>query len=157
MGIGRVVLLAVAGLAVAAGLVFFFVCPCETVPGGYLLGDEVETPVSDWAFANDAGLCQIEVQRGLPHSINLNCMADADGALYLSCARCEGKLWSTAALERPTARIRIGDAVYPVVLTRVDDTSERERAWSARAGKVGSDPGDGPPNHWWSFRVESAL
>jgi len=76
-------------VALGAG-VFWFVCPCAQMPGGALAGTQSVEPVEDWTFVNDAGLCQLQVDRGVPWSVNLNCMA-ADGILYVSCARCAGK------------------------------------------------------------------
>lgn len=151
-------LLVVAGIGVAAFLTWFFYCPCERTSGGYLLGDVADEPVADWTFANDMSevpLCQIQVDAGLlPHSINLNCMAD-NGELYLSCAGCDGKRWSTAALNNPAARLRAGETVYPVTLTRVTDAETLDRAWVARAAKLGR-PTDTPrQDGWWSFRVVS--
>lgn len=141
--------------AVAAFLTWFFYCPCERTPGGWLLGEEVDDPVTDWSFANAVPLCQVQVRRGfVPHSINLNCMASG-GALYLSCASCEGKAWSTAALADPDARIRIGDKVYPVRLRRVEDPAELDEAWLARARKVGRGADIPRQDGWWSFAVTS--
>lgn len=139
--------------AIAAWIV---TCPCERTPGSFLLGDVVTTPVEDWSFVNDeVGLCQIQVQRGLlPHSVNLNCMA-ADGDLYLSCANCDGKAWSTAALNHPAARIRMNGMVYPVTLTRVVDAAELDRAWQARERKLGRDVNRPRQEGWWSFRASS--
>lgn len=139
-------------LGISAGAVYFFYCPCDRVPGGWLLGEEVSTPISDWSFANDAGLCQVQVSTPLPHSINLNCMS-ADGALYLSCMGCAEKTWSSAALERPHGRVRIDERVYPVVFTRVTDEAVLDRAWAARGAKIGSV--NSRPEHWWSFEVRS--
>ena len=140
--------------SLAAVVVIYFYCPCSRLPGGYLLGDEAASPVSDWTFANEVPLCQVEVQTGLPHSVNLNCMA-TEGRLYLSCASCDGKRWSSAALENPSARLRVGDKVYPVTLTRVTESAELDTAWLARATKTRG-PTDAPrPEHWWSFSVTS--
>jgi hypothetical protein len=152
------VFIVVAGLAVAGFLVWFFYCPCERTSGGYLLGTEADEPVVDWSFANDMAtvpLCQIQVSTGfLPHSINLNCMS-TNGELYLSCSGCDGKRWSTAALANPEARLRAGDRVYPVTVTRVLDAATLDRAWVARAAKLGR-PTDTPRQEgWWSFHVES--
>ncbi|MBX3706247.1 MAG: hypothetical protein KF911_06370 [Pseudomonadales bacterium] len=149
---GLVTLLLVVVVAAAAG--WFFYCPCERTPGGWLLGEAVSEPVADWSFANDVPLCQIQVRAGLlPHSINLNCMASA-GALYLSCAQCEGKTWSTAALANPSARLRLGERVYPVTLARVEDAATLDEAWRARETKLGRDPERPREAGWWSFRVE---
>jgi hypothetical protein len=142
-------------VAVAAFAVYFFYCPCERTPGGWLLGEEVEEPVTDWSFANDVPLCQIQVSRGiLPHSINLNCMA-SDGKLYLSCASCDGKAWSTAVLADPDARLRLDDRVYSVRVTRVEDPAVLDEAWRARAEKAGRGLDIPRQEGWWSFRVES--
>lgn len=146
--------MAVVGLG--AFFVYFFYCPCERTPGGWLLGDGVDAAVGDWSFANEVPLCQIQVARGgwWPHSVNLNCMASED-RLYLSCASCEGKTWSTAALADPDARLRVGDAVYPVRLSRVEDAGELNEAWQARARKTGRGLDTPREAGWWSFRVES--
>jgi quinoprotein glucose dehydrogenase len=56
-------------------------------------------------------------------------MADDSGALYLSCARCDGKAWSTAAISNSAGRIRIDGKVYPVTLTRVEEGGLLEVAW----------------------------
>lgn len=150
-----VALAAVLVLAAGAASIYLFYCPCERIPGGWLLGTRVAQPVDDWSFANDVPLCQVQVNTGvLPHAINLNCMA-AEGRLYLSCAGCEGKTWSDAALANPDARLRLHDRVYPVTLSRVEDPAELDLAWQAREGKLGR-PSDTPRQPgWWSFRAES--
>ena len=96
----RSVLLAVLVVVPVSGFLYwFFTCPCATLPGGYLLGAETETPVGDWSFANDISLCQVQINAGvLPHSINLNCMSTTTGNLYLSCSQCGSKRWSNAVL-----------------------------------------------------------
>lgn len=139
---------------VLAGVTWFLYCPCERVPGGWLLGDENVDPVSDWSFVNDAGLCQVQVSAVLPHSINLNCMS-TDEKLYLSCARCEGKYWSRAAIKNADARIRIGERVYPVKISRVVDPQVLDKAWLARVTKLGRSLDSTRPEDWWSFRLDS--
>jgi hypothetical protein len=147
---------ALLGVVVIGLLMTYIVrCPCERIPGTVLFGVEVEEPVSDWAFANAAGLCQIQVQGVIPWSVNLNCMADGDGALYLSCSVCEGKYWSGRALVNSDARVRIAGQVYPVRLTRLQDAKTLDAAWLARASKTGYGVGELRPDHWWSFAVVS--
>lgn len=147
-----------AGLIVAvlviAGTTFFFYCPCERIPGGWLLGDEITDPVSDWSFANDVRLCQIQVKALVPHSVNLNCMSTG-GKLYLSCSSCEGKYWSTAAVNNSGARIRINDHVYPVTISRVLDPKILDEAWVARATKLGRPTDKRRAEGWWSFSLVS--
>lgn len=140
-------------------------CPCDRTPGAILFGAEHEEPVSDWTFANQVTLCQIQIRAGLlPHSINLNCFANESGDLYLSCSNCAGKRWSGFAVEDGTAWLRLEGTVYPVQLTRAMDADELDTAWDARLDKLHSleEPANPPvplgtprPAGWWSFRVVS--
>jgi len=146
------------GLVTATMGVWVSQCPCDRNPGAWLFGEAVDVAVTDWGFANDAGLCQLEVSGLIPHSINLNCMAD-DGDLFVSCARCDGKHWSTVAMEKPYGRIKIDNSVYPVTMVRVRDGATLDRAWLARAKKRrdrSTNTFRQPrPSHWWSFHLES--
>lgn len=147
-------------IVVAAG-VWTTQCPCDRISGAWLQGETATEAVEDWSFANDAGLCYIEVPGVIPHSVTLNCMS-ASTQLYLSCARCDGKRWSTTAVETGTGRIRIDAVVYPVSMSRVTNAAELDLAWAARAAKTARMRGQGGdvevpprPDHWWSFRLES--
>lgn len=130
-------------------------CPCDQTPGLYLRGVEASEKVTDWSFVNQVPLCQVQVDTGLlPHALNLNCWADTKGDLYLSCAGCEGKRWSAAAVANSAARLRVGQTVYPVSLTRVED-GQLDQAWASRSIKLAGSPTDPRPGGWWSFRVVS--
>jgi len=148
----------VIGLVVISVGVWVAQCPCERSPGAWVFGNVVDETVADWSFANDAGLCQLEVSGFIPHSINLNCMADRS-ELFVSCARCDGKHWSTVAMKTPYGRIKILDSVYRVKMMRVLDDATLDRAWRARANKRhGRSTATLPPprpSHWWSFQLES--
>ncbi len=130
------------------------VCPCGPTPGLYLWGATSEEPVDDWSFVDEVKYCQLEVQTWRPHSITLNCMADDDGTLYISCSQCANKSWSQTAVDNGVGRIRAGDLIYPVSLTRVTDPAELDHAWLTRADKVKREPSP-RPDHWWSFRLSS--
>ena len=140
-------------------------CPCDRAPGAVLFGAEQEFPVDDWTFANQVTLCQIQVNAGvLPHAINLNCFANGDGDLYLSCSNCDGKRWSGFAIRDGRARLRLDRTVYPVHVTRIVDPAELDMAWVARLDKLHSleEPANPPaplgsprPDGWWTFRVLS--
>jgi hypothetical protein len=166
----RIAIYSVLGIALLVGLFYagrwFFTCPCDTMPGAVLWGEVVEEPVTDWRFANDVELCQIQVQGTLfPQANNLNCMATQDGTLYLSCSNCEPKRWSRLARNNPDGRIRLNGLVYPVTITHVTDPAEADRAWTARLEKLVNSTvlGGGtplgtprPPDaEWWTFRIES--
>lgn len=157
--------LLVAGLFVFAG--WYLTCPCETVPGAVLWGEVVEEPVTDWSFANDSELCQIQVGGPIiTQALNLNCMATDQGELYLSCTQCAPKRWSKVVAENPDGRIRVNGRVYPVRITQVTEPQEKDRAWNARLQKLINSTvlGGGTPigtprpsdDQWWTFRVVSA-
>ena len=148
----------VVGLAAVCAGIWVTQCPCDRSPGAWIFGNVVNEVITDWSFANSAGLCQLEVSSVIPHSINLNCMTDrAD--LFVSCARCAGKHWSPIAVNKPYGRIKIHAAVYPVKMIRVRDDATLDRAWLARAnkrrGQLSAQSPPSRPDHWWSFRLES--
>ncbi len=152
-------------LLVAGFILYSSICPCERTPGGFLFGERVDAPVSNWSMANDVPLCQIQIWAGIrPHSINLNCMAADDGKLYLSCSDCETKYWSNVVGLQDIGKLRLGEDVYPVQFSRVLEAAELDRAWSARMAKLqalasASNPAptsSAPrPEEWWSFNVSS--
>jgi len=159
----------VAGLVVislAGFLIYSSICPCDFTPGGYLFGDREDEPVADWRFANQVELCQLQIWAGIrPHSINLNCMASPDGNLYLSCSVCDTKYWAARVGQDEPARIRLDGVVYPVVLNRITEPAEMDKAWQARDTKLNSlpnpvgapTPGTPRADRWWTFRVESST
>jgi len=92
-------------------------------------------------------------------------MASPDGNLYLSCSVCDTKYWASHVGENEPARMRLDGIVYPVVLNRVTDSAEMDRAWQARDIKLNSlpnpvgapTPGSPRVERWWTFRVESST
>ena len=163
-GVGGLVIV----VAVAVGI-WTTTCPCAQTPGFMLLGETVTGPVADWRFVNDVPLCQLQVPvYGLPHAINLNCMATPDGRIFLSCSVCDTKLWARHVTPGTAGRLRLNGRVYPVTLTRVTDEATLDQAWRARVAKLqvyGTETGvnarprpDAPrPNRWWSFELKSAV
>ena len=168
------ILLGVAGtlalVAVVSGVVWALTCPCATIPGFMLRGDLHEDPVNDWSFANDVPLCQVQISVGWrPHSLNLNCMATPDGALFLSCSTGARKYWCPRVRTDHPGRLRLEGVLHPVVLNRVTDPATLDGAWAARVLKlqnprsyrmrpsgVPPPPDATRPDSWWSFRVRSA-
>jgi hypothetical protein len=163
--LGVIVLL----IAIVGGVaVWTTTCPCNQTPGFMLLGDVQTTPVNDWSFVNDVPLCQIQVSAlGLPHSVNLNCMATPDGQLFLSCSGCERKFWGRHVKDNDHGRLRLNGRVYPVIFTRVTDEAVLDRAWAARVKKL-QVHGGGPynpvpppdakrPKGWSTFQLRSAT
>jgi hypothetical protein len=156
-------------VAIGGGGYWAMTCPCEGTPGFVLRGDVQENPVTDWRFANYVPLCQIQISVGWrPHSVNLNCMATPDGALFLSCSFGVRKYWCPQVGTDEPGRLRLDGAVYPVVLNRVSDPVVLEAAWAARVQKLqrqavqsvqpggAAPPPDAQrPDSWWTFQVRS--
>lgn len=156
-------------VALAGGSYWALTCPCEGTPGFILRGELYEEPVTDWGFANDVQLCQIQISIRLrPHSVNLNCMATPEGDLFLSCSFGVRKYWCPRVETNHSGRLRLDGVVYPVVLNRVTDRSVLEAAWAARVLKLQNPdvqsvqpPGSVPrpdaerPESWWTFEVRS--
>ena len=158
-------------VVVAGGVVWTMTCPCEATPGFVLLGDSHEDPVTDWSFANQVSLCQIQFSIWLrPHSLNVNCMATPDGDLFISCSGGARKYWCPRVGEDQPGRLRLDGVVYPVIFNREMGPATLDRVWTARMHKMQDprvrerQPGgrgdlrplDTPrPDSWWSFRVVS--
>lgn len=157
-------------LSVVIGfLVFSAVCPCAITPGGYLFGERVDEPVTDWntTTANAENLCQVQIWAGIrPHSVNLNCMATPEGELFLSCSVCDMKYWAARVEADEPATLRLGNLVYPVILNRETDPEVMDRAFRARVLKLQHTDLETmvtprPPideqrfDRWWTFRVTS--
>jgi hypothetical protein len=150
-------------------LVFSNICPCETAPGGFLFGEQVDSPVTDWNLttANQENLCQLQIWAGIrPHAINLNCMATPEGELFLSCSVCDRKYWASKVGQDEVANLRLGELVYPVMLNRETDPQAMDRSFRARVLKLQYTDLETmvtprPPldqvrfDHWWTFRVTS--
>ncbi len=150
-------------------LVFSSICPCATSPGGFLYGEQVDAPVTDWNLttANQENLCQLQIWAGIrPHSINLNCMATPEGDLFLSCSVCDRKYWAARVGPDESAVLRLGELVYPVTLNRETDPAAMDRSFRARVLKLQHTDLETmvtprPPldqerfDHWWTFRVTS--
>ncbi|MFN7918262.1 MAG: hypothetical protein U0Q55_23170 [Vicinamibacterales bacterium] len=162
---------AVVVAAVVGGGYWALQCPCAGVPGFVLLGEEQREPVTDWSFANDVNLCQVQITAGwLPHSVNLNCMSTPSGDLFLSCSVGTRKYWCQRVGPDHPGRLRLNGKVYPVVLNRVTDPAVLEVAWAARVKKLQrpevqamqppgplTPPDAKRPDTWWSFQVRSKV
>ncbi len=153
----KIILMVVLLLLIAAAGSYWFVCPCERIPGGPLGGEVVAGEVTDWSFVNNRSevpLCEVQVAAIIPHSVTVNCMS-ASGALYVSCSGCAGKYWSSKAVENPVGQVRAAGLVYPINYRRVTATEELDLVWQARAKKVGLAETPPRPEHWWTFNLTS--
>jgi hypothetical protein len=113
------------------------------VPGLWLRGNVVTTPVSDWSFTD--GIQTVKVQTrdrfGFPHSIGTYCVF-FNGQLYLTSvyapglpAYPHGRRWNENVARDPHVRIKIGDQLYDRTLVYVTDPDERAAVIRNKAKK----------------------
>lgn len=113
--------------------------PHNRVPGLWLKGNVVATPVNDWSFTDK--FPQIHIQTStwywLPHSVTINCIA-SNGQLYVASVYPAGTPkhhWNDDVMRNPHVRIQIGNSLYDRTLAPVTDPAEREAVLRARAQK----------------------
>jgi hypothetical protein len=126
-----IVLLAVLGILRITGL-----NPHERIPGLWLTGHLVTTPVTDWSFTDKFFTLHIQTQTAylLPHSVTTYC-GTLNGHLYVGSSNPPVRHWNREALAHPQARLGIGDQLYDVTLVRVTDPAEAEAALANRQKK----------------------
>lgn len=114
-----------------AGTLLALAAACGPVPGGRLSGQVAPEP-ADWAaVVPEKAFCEIEARPADPHSIQLECFL-YEGALFVQSHRWAlaswwpVRSWAAVWLEHPNVRLRIGDAIYEVVATRVTAAEERD-------------------------------
>lgn len=106
----------------------------ERWPGQRLGGTEQPVP-ADFEFLNHSAydLIQLKVQGDLlPHVVNIWGVGMGD-SVYLWTESSTG--WSQRLEKRPDARVRIGDDVYALSTTRVEDAEQRRLVFEAFMAK----------------------
>ena len=112
--------------------------PHDRIPGLWLTGNLVTTPVTDWSFTDKVPNIKLQTQSRflLPHSVTINCLA-YEGQLYVSSIYPAGppRSWNENVMRDPHVRIKIGDMLYDRTLVLVTDPAEIEGVLQARAKK----------------------
>jgi hypothetical protein len=113
--------------------------PHDGIPGLWLTGDLVTTPVADWSFTDNVATIKLQTQSRflLPHSVTINCLA-YQGQLYVSSIYPAGRpprSWNENVMRDPHVRIKIGDKLYDRTLVVVTDPAEIEGVLQVRAKK----------------------
>jgi hypothetical protein len=128
--------------------------PLGVIPGGPLeTGEVVAEPIADWAFAKDAG--EIELQLDSQQQSRMAWFLVLDGQGYVPC-RLGFDFWRRQAIVNGAARLRIGGKLYPVTLSKLDDTIAQQMSDRVRA-ELTRKYGDLPPSEAgvWLFQVTS--
>jgi hypothetical protein len=104
------------------------------VPGLWLKGDPVTTPVTDWSFTDQIPEIKIQTQTPylLPHSVTIWC-AVYNSNLYVTSGR--GKEWVEDIMRDPHVRLKIGEQVFDRTISIVNDPSEKAAVMEAKAKK----------------------
>ena len=112
--------------------------PHDRIPGLWLTGDLVTTPVTDWSFTDRFPTIKLQTQSRflLPHSVTINCLA-YKGQLYVSSTHPAGapRSWDENVMRDPHVRIKIGDKLYDRTLVLVTDPAEIEGVLQVKAKK----------------------
>jgi len=112
------------------------------VPGLWLRGEPVTTPVADWSFTDKFQTVKVQTRDHfmLPHSITTYCVS-YNGELYLtSVYRAglvypHGRHWNENVARDPHVRIKIGDQLFDRTLVYVTDPAERAAVIQLKAKK----------------------
>jgi hypothetical protein len=112
--------------------------PHDRIPGLWLTGDLVTTPVTDWSFTDEVPNIKLQTQSRflLPHSVTINCLA-YKGQLYVSSTHPAGapRSWDGNVMRDPHVRIKIGDKLYDRTLVLVTDPAEKDAVVQVREKK----------------------
>jgi hypothetical protein len=104
------------------------------VPGLWIKGEPVTTPVSDWSFTDKIPEIKIQTETPylLPHSVTIWCAA-YNGNLYVTSYR--GRMWAEDIIRDPRVRLKIGDQVFDRTLSVVNDPAEKAAVLQAKGKK----------------------
>ncbi len=104
------------------------------VPGLWIKGEPVTTPVSDWSFTDQIPQIKIQTETPflLPHSVIIWC-AVYNGNLYVTSYR--GRQWVENIIRDPHVRLKIEDKVFDRTVSIVDDPAEKAAVLQAKGRK----------------------
>lgn len=112
--------------------------PHDRIPGLWLSGELVTTPVTDWSFLDTVPNIKIQTQSRflLPHSVTINCL-NYNGQFYVSSTHpaSGARSWDANVMRDPHVRIKIGDKLYDRTLVLVTDPAEKEAVVRVREKK----------------------
>ena len=104
------------------------------VPGLWIKGEPVTTPVTDWSFTDKIPEILIQTQTPylVPHSVTIWC-AVYNGDLYITSYR--GRLWVEDIIRDPHVRLKIADQVFDRTVSVVDDPAQKAAVLQAKGKK----------------------
>lgn len=130
------------------------------LPGLWLNGNLVTTPVTDWSFTDKYPSIKIQTRTWylLPHSVTTYCIA-ASGRLYVGSLYWaglppfpRGRSWNENVARDPHVRLKIGNQLYDRTLSVVTDPAEKAAVFQATQKKYPKDRVP-PGGSVWFYRV----
>jgi hypothetical protein len=125
-------------LLIAAALICLAGCsePFIVFAGGKLSGEE-GVPPADWSELRDEETFQLETRPDNPYSVNIWAVGIGEDA-YIGTGP-GGTRWSEYIMQDPRVRLRVEEAVYPLLAQPVTDVDERKQVAQAYGEKYGMD------------------
>jgi hypothetical protein len=112
--------------------------PHDRIPGLWLTGDLITTPVTDWSFIDEVPNIKLQTQARflLPHSVTINCLS-YNGQFYVTSTHPTGapRSWDENVMRDPHVRIKIGEKLYDRTLVLVTDPAEKDAVLQVREKK----------------------
>jgi hypothetical protein len=131
----------VALLALVAFVARYLDGPIGPLPGGPLEAGELhELPISDWSFAADEELIEMQLLSQGRSRTTWFLVREREGFIPCSLSFPPGKSWHQSALRDGRALLRIRGKRYPVVLKRVKDVRLAQELGYVLRAKYGNEP-----------------
>jgi hypothetical protein len=136
------------GMAAIGAAVILLLAGCEPKdrrPGLWLSGELVEETPTDWSFIKDHPEIFVETSPwyGIPFSVT-TVIGTRNGRLYVPSIYSEEaafpgtKYWNSVIADNPEVRLKIGDKLYEMRATPVQDLAEFREGAGALADKYDS-------------------
>ena len=127
--------------------------PYGIIPGKQLQGEEVAGPIDDWSFTLQHRRVTNEVRPSDPYSVNTSSLL-VDGGLYIPCGKGEESHWAQYLLQDPNMRIKVGEKIYKVRATPVEDPEQLQKVREAYVAKYPSRTLESIAGFWF-FQLDS--
>lgn len=126
--------------------------PIVMIPGGELTGEVAPHPVS-WAFTDEYDTVQLETRPDDPYSVNIWAVA-AGRAIYIASGKGTESKWSKNIAGDRRVRLRVGETIYELAATEVNDDASRALFIAAAKKKYDFDPDEADASKAILYRLD---
>jgi len=141
----RIVTLAICSVALACG-------PILVMPGGALSGTAAPAP-GDWAWTDEVSTIQLETRPEDPYSVNIWVVAK-DDTLFVHAGK-NRSAWVENMEADPAVRVRIGEKIFEMTASRVEDQKEFDAFADGYEKKYSTRPRNEKVDEAYLFRLVS--